>query len=138
MKRRKSERGATLVEAALTLLLFFWLILGIWNFGRVYHVYQIATNAAREGARFSAAPDPATGTLPSVTDVQNRVQFYLTLGSVPVSTDNISVTQTTTATVNSVPITFTTVHVTAPFEFHGLPFGPINVNTEARMRNETN
>lgn len=138
MKRRKSERGATLVEAALTLLLFFWLILGIWNFGRVYHVYQIATNAAREGARFSAAPDPATGNLPSVTDVQNRVQFYLTLGSVPVSTDNISVTQTTTATINSVPITFTTVHVTAPFEFHGLPFGPINVNTEARMRNETN
>lgn len=138
MKRRKSERGATLVEAALTLLLFFWLILGIWNFGRVYHVYQIATNAAREGARFSAAPDPATGNLPSVTDVQNRVQFFLTLGSVPVSTDNISVTQTTTATINSVPITFTTVHVTAPFEFHGLPFGPINVNTEARMRNETN
>jgi len=137
-KKRNSERGATMVESGLTISLFLMLVLGIWNFGRAYHVYQIATNAAREGARFSVAPDPATGQLPSTTAVQGRVQEFLDLGAVVVDSSNITVAQNESLTINSIPMTVTTVEVTAPFEFYGLPFGPINIRTEARMRNETN
>lgn len=138
MKSNRKQRGATLVESAITINLFLMVILGLWNFGRVYHVYQIATNAAREGARFSVAPSPATGALPTTDAVRDRVQQYLTSGAVIVSPDNITVTQTTTTTINSVSQTLTVVHVTAPFQFDGLPFASININTEARMRNETN
>lgn len=137
-KKHKSQRGATMVESAISISLFFMLVLGIWNFGRVYHLYQIATNAAREGARFSVAPDPVTGNLPTTAAVQDRVQQFLTLGAVTVNSSNINVSQGASVTINGVALTVTTVHITAPFQFYGLPFGPINVTTEARMRNETN
>ena len=138
MRTRRRERGATLVEAALTILLLITLLFGIVEFGMAYHVYQIATNAAREGARFSVAPDPVTGLLPSTTQVQERVQQYLDIGRIDVPPENIVITQNTTQSVNNVFLTITTVNISTPYEFNALPFGSITISTEARMRNETN
>ncbi|NLG50922.1 MAG: pilus assembly protein [Chloroflexi bacterium] len=54
--RLRGERGATLVEYALVLLVFLTLVFGIMEFGRVIFLYSALTNAAREGARYGIVP----------------------------------------------------------------------------------
>ena len=49
--RTNSERGAALLEVALTLPLLLLVAVGIFEFGRAYQTWQVLTNAAREGAR---------------------------------------------------------------------------------------
>src|SRR5690606_472052 len=56
---RKNRRGAAVVEFALISPLFFLLILGMVEYGRLVMVQQILTNASREGARM-AVLDGAT------------------------------------------------------------------------------
>jgi Flp pilus assembly protein TadG len=48
---RKRQRGSTLVEFALTLPLFFVLVIGMLEYGYWFYVAVSATSAAREGAR---------------------------------------------------------------------------------------
>jgi Flp pilus assembly protein TadG len=52
-KQQKKRRGAVIVEMALTLPIFFMVVLGIVEFGRAMMVSQLLTNAAREGARLA-------------------------------------------------------------------------------------
>ena len=54
----KSERGATIVEAALVLPIFFLLVLAIFEFGLVFSVYHTMVGAVREGARYAVTPNP--------------------------------------------------------------------------------
>ena len=50
-RRRKAQRGSTLVEFALTLPIFFMLLIGTLEYGYWFYVAVTATSAAREGAR---------------------------------------------------------------------------------------
>jgi Flp pilus assembly protein TadG len=54
--RRRSERGAELVEFAIILPLLLLLMAGIVDFALLFHSYQVTTNAAREGARLAMLP----------------------------------------------------------------------------------
>ncbi len=142
MNRRRGQRGATLVEAALTLLILFMFLDGVLEFGRAYNIYQIATNAAREGARYAVAPAQGTSTLPTSGQVQVWVNNFLASGGVQGATVTVS---TATNTVNSIPLTYTTVTVSAPYSLivPTLLFGnnnitQFNMTTNASMRNETN
>lgn len=135
MSLRRTERGVTLVEAAITILLFFTFIFSILEFGRAYNVYQLATNAAREGARFSVAPFPGTSTLPTSGDVQTHVQDFL--ASANVSGASVTVNQAASGTnVNGVVLVSTEVDVQAPYTFIFFPFGTIQMNAKSVMRNE--
>jgi Flp pilus assembly protein TadG len=134
MKFRRSQRGATLVEAAVTVVALFTLIMGAVDFGRAYNVYQNVTNAAREGARFAVAPDPNTGTLPSTTDVQAHITAFMASINVQ-GTPTIS---TTTRPINNIDVTFTSVVVVSPYHFFFFPFADINITASSEMRNETN
>lgn len=49
--KRRSELGATLVETAIVLGLFFLFVLGVLDFGRGIAAYAAISHAAREGAR---------------------------------------------------------------------------------------
>ncbi|HEU5336902.1 MAG TPA: TadE family protein [Terriglobales bacterium] len=75
----RSESGATLVEAALVLPVFFLLLLGIFEFGLIFSAYHSMLGAAREGARYAVAPDPfnaAAGmayALPTPAQVASKV-----------------------------------------------------------------
>jgi Flp pilus assembly protein TadG len=52
MRRRiRNERGAALLETAITLPIILLISVGIFEFGRAYQTWQVLTNAAREGAR---------------------------------------------------------------------------------------
>jgi len=56
------ERGAEIVEFAFVAPLLITLMLGIFWVGRAFNTYQTITRAAREGARYAAAPTCATCT----------------------------------------------------------------------------
>ncbi len=72
MNRR--ERGATVVEFALVLLLFLMFALGVMDFARLLYVWNGATEATRAGARYAVVcvdPNGSTGKL------LNRMQDLL-------------------------------------------------------------
>ena len=101
------ERGTTIVEFALIVMLFFLLTLGLVDVGRAVWAYHSLTHAAREGARYAIvhgdrSNDPATDTI--ISDlVKNRIP-------------NLSgVTVTTTWIPNNSQAS--TVEVTAQYTF---------------------
>jgi Flp pilus assembly protein TadG len=143
MNRRRPQSGATIVEAAFTLMVLFTFLLGTIDLGRAYNVYQTMTDAAREGARFAVSPcslldatgcSYGVGVRPTVADVQTKVQTYLDVALVKGST--ITVTPFT-ETVAGNPVTFTQVKVSDPYSFFFLPFS-ITINAQSVMRNEDN
>lgn len=74
--RKENRRGVAVVEFAVVAPLLFMLVFGIIEFGRLFMVQQILTNASREGAR-RAVLERAT-----VTEVQTVVATYLSGASV--------------------------------------------------------
>src|SRR5512135_348766 len=73
-RRRRSERGAAIIETALTLPLLLFIGVAIIEFGRAYETSQVITNAAREGARVAVLPNQAADA------VDSRVRQYLNIG----------------------------------------------------------
>ena len=74
MRLRRDQRGAALLEMAFTLPLLLLISVGIFEFGRAFEVWQVLTNAAREGARVAVLP----GILDAM--VSARVQQYANAG----------------------------------------------------------
>ncbi len=74
-RRVRSERGAELIEFALTLPLLLLLVLGIIEFGFLFQEYEVVTNAAREGARLGALIPSAGYT---AGEAEARIDDYLT------------------------------------------------------------
>ncbi len=68
---RKRRRGAAAVEFAFVAPIFFLLIFGMIEFGRMVMVQQVLTNASREGARLAVLD----GT--SASEVNAAVDSYL-------------------------------------------------------------
>jgi Flp pilus assembly protein TadG len=52
--KNKKIRGQGLTEFAIILPLFLFIVLGIFDLGRVIYYYSTLHNAAREGARYGA------------------------------------------------------------------------------------
>lgn len=66
------ESGAELIEFGLTLPLLLLVMLGIIEFGFMFHEYEVVTNASREAARIAVLPAY------SASDAQTRATQYLT------------------------------------------------------------
>ena len=65
MTRRNGSKGATMVEFALSFLLFLTVCLGLFEMARMMWIYTTLSHAARQGARYAIvsganAPTPAT------------------------------------------------------------------------------
>ena len=55
------QGGATMIELALVLLVFFMFLLGVTDFARMLYTWNAATEATRLGARFAVVcADPAS------------------------------------------------------------------------------
>jgi Flp pilus assembly protein TadG len=108
MNRIRNQRGAALLETAITLPIILLVCVSIFEFGRAYQTWQVLTNAAREGARIAVLAESTDG---MVTEV---VRNYMESGQLP---------QFATATVNverTVPFgtnTASRITVTYPFDF---------------------
>ena len=57
---RARDRGQAFTEFALVLPILLFLILGMADFARAWHSYQVITDAGREGARTAVVDNPAT------------------------------------------------------------------------------
>jgi hypothetical protein len=144
----RKRRGAAAVEFALVAPLFFLLVFGMLEFGRMVMVQQILTNASREGAR-KAVLDGAT-----LKDVTDTVTGYMNDANIAITLDKITFTK------NNVPSTDPTggnstygdsigVQVSVPFSqvswlpasilLDFLPAGQTDITLTAKtvMRRET-
>jgi Flp pilus assembly protein TadG len=97
---RKQRRAAAVVEFAIVAPLFFLLVFGMIEYGRMVMVQQIITNASREGAR-RAVLDGA-----SATEVQNAVDDFLEQSSIAGADVTLDPADPTTAAYGD-PITVT-------------------------------
>jgi Flp pilus assembly protein TadG len=140
----RSERGAALIEAAMTLPLLLLVCIGIIEFGRLYQTWQVMTNAAREGARIAVLPAPVNG------GVDTRVREYLQMGGlksdssvgVNVAPADVSLGAGGTASGSRVtvtyPFSFMVLQPIAQLVVSGATAGaPITLTSSATMRNES-
>ncbi|HUR37733.1 MAG TPA: TadE/TadG family type IV pilus assembly protein [Terriglobales bacterium] len=135
--KRNRERGATILEVAISIMLLFTLLIACIEFGRAYNIYQTVTNAAREGARYSVAPLPGTTELPNQSQVDDWVKKFLNGANISGAT--VSINQTLPGPqVGGVDTVYSEVAVSAPYQFFFFPFGTVSLTSQARMRNETN
>lgn len=76
---RSRERGSLIIEMALAMPVFLFLVAGALDLGMLYWVKHVVTNAAREGARAAVKSVAGDGTTPNLTQsgVQTVVQNYL-------------------------------------------------------------
>ena len=77
MKRYRNQRGAALLEAAITVPIILLISVGIFEFGRAYQTWQVLTNAAREGARLAVIQGSTDA------DVTTTVRNYMQSGALP-------------------------------------------------------
>jgi Flp pilus assembly protein TadG len=136
---RKNERGAALIETAITIPIILLISVGIFEFGRAYQTWQVMTNAAREGARIAILNEKTE------TDVQTVVQDYMKNGGLP---QYASATITIDRLVPMGPNTGSRITINYPYQFMVLngvirlvtpkstTGAPITMQSVALMRNE--
>ena len=59
-KNRTGERGTTMAEFVIISVVFFMIIFGIIEFGRLLYTHNALTDAARRGARYAVLHDQTT------------------------------------------------------------------------------
>jgi Flp pilus assembly protein TadG len=105
------ESGAELIEFAVVFPLFLLVMLGIIDFGFLFHRYEIVTNAAREGARVSVLPGY------SDADVGVRVNQYLDAAGLTDPARTTAVGAAEPLTIGTQCIAVKPVTVTYPHNF---------------------
>ena len=136
----KNERGAALLETAITIPIILLISVGIFEFGRAYQTWQVLTNAAREGARIAVLADTKD------TDVSAAVTNYMNGGRL---TNVGGATITVERDVNVGGRSSSRVTVNYPFSFMVLNpvvrlvdgqsttgSAPLTMQSVALMRNE--
>ena len=139
LKRLRNQRGAALLETAVTLPLVLLVSVSIFEFGRAYQTWQVLTNAAREGARVAV--------LEAYTDAQvtTIVRNYMSGGRLP-NAASASVTvvrnvpfgiSTASRVTVSYPFTFMVLSPVAKLVRRSSTVGaPLTMQSSALMRNE--
>ena len=137
---RRRERGAALVEAAITVPIILLISVGIFEFGRAYQTWQVLTNAAREGARVAVI----AGTTDA--EVEVTVRRYMTIGSLSKATTapvllnrNVALGSSTGSQVTiNYPFQFMVLNPVARLVVRSSTMGtPLTMSAVAVMRNES-
>ncbi len=127
---RKKRRGVAAVEFALIAPLFFLLVLGMIEIGRMVMVKQSLTNASREGARI-AVLDGTTK-----ADVVKQVNTYLTSCGIHGATVTTTPTEPTTAGYGE-PVTVTVTIASTAVSWVPHPMYSQTLSASTVMRRET-
>jgi Flp pilus assembly protein TadG len=108
LRRVRNQRGAALLETAITIPLILLVSVSIFEFGRAYQTWQVLTNAAREGARVAVLAESTNAM------VTQTVRDYMTGGRLT------GATAATVVVERTVPFgerTASRVTITYPFNF---------------------
>jgi Flp pilus assembly protein TadG len=131
---RKQRRGAAAVEFAVVAPVFFLLVFGMIEYGRMVMVQQIIVNSAREGCR-AAVLDGST-----TSGVKSTVITAMSAGNITITTSNVTVSPDPPSNAEfGDPVTVT---VTVPFnQVSWLPspmyLGGKSMTASTTMRRET-
>ncbi len=131
---RKQRRGAAAVEFAVVAPVFFLLVFGMIEYGRMVMVQQIIVNAAREGCR-AAVLDGST-----TSGVKSTTITAMASGNITITTSNVTVSPDPPSNAEfGDPVTVT---VTVPFnQVSWLPspmyLGGKSMTASTTMRRET-
>jgi hypothetical protein len=135
-----SDRGAELIEFALTFPLLLLVTLGIIDFGLLFQRYEVLTNAAREGARISVLPGYTDA------DIVTRVNQYLqgtslsplTVTTTPGAPQTLAVGAGACITVKPVTVSFDHEYffVGGIMSYFGSSLGTKTLTATAAMRHE--
>lgn len=124
---RARRSGQALVETALTVPVFFALVLAVFGFGQIYGTELTLVNASREGARIGALGHP-------VPDILATVQQYLSTAGLSASQVTVDVTGAQQA--SGQPITVQVIYpLSLALAIPGLP-NPLTLSSQAVMRIE--
>ena len=136
----RNQRGAALLETAITLPIILLISVGIFEFGRAYQTWQVLTNAAREGARIAVI----NGT--SADQIRGAVKNDAKVGGLTVPDDQIALDQgvalggndwTGSQITISYPFQFMVLNPVAKLVHKGSTLGtPLTMTAVAVMRNE--
>ena len=141
-KRGRDERGAELIEMALVTPIFLIIIAAMFDFGFLFRNWEVATNAAREGARVGVLPSyTCDGT---TTDVKDRVDTYMAAAGFNAASYQVKqmydAVVTPAGTFNACMVS---VEVTQPLpmlsvfgQFFGGGFGNVPLRATSVMRTE--
>jgi len=103
--QRKSERGTTLVEFALSTVLLLTVLLGIIDVGRVLYSFDWVSDAARRGARWAMVRGSSCqipGSPPtSCSANSSAIQTYVESNAFGIQTNSSYLTVTSICTVNA-------------------------------------
>jgi Flp pilus assembly protein TadG len=114
--KRKKERGAALLESAITIPIILLVSVAIFDFGRAYQTWQVLTNAAREGARRSVI------TANSEEQIRTTVSNYVAAGGLTVdSTHPLDVTVERSVDLGGMEVS----RITVQYGFQFVALGPI-------------
>ncbi|MDH6152931.1 MULTISPECIES: TadE/TadG family type IV pilus assembly protein [Paraburkholderia] len=124
--RRRHERGVAAVEFALVASMFFMLLIGIMEMGRVLFYWNTAAEATRLGARVAVVCDinsSQSASNPVIKDMQKLLPILqpsnVTVTYAPAGCDATSCTSVTVAITN---VTVNTVVPFVPFNLTMPPF----------------
>lgn len=108
----RNERGAALIETAITIPIILLVSVGIFEFGRAFQVQQVLTNAAREGARIAIIESSTE------TDIRTAVTTYMKGGGLVAATVDAATVTVARDEAFSVPgATASQVTISYPFSF---------------------
>jgi len=142
LRRLAGQRGQALIETALTLPIVLVISISIFEFGRALQVWQLLTNAAREGARVAVLP----GADPAAT--KQRVLDYMAAGGLQNRAANQINIQNAQIIMSGNPVSASQITISYPFTFMllnpvmqliapGSAVGkPLTMTASALMRNE--
>jgi Flp pilus assembly protein TadG len=84
---RRRSRGQALAEVALVAPLFFLMVFGVIDLGRVVWANDVAANAAREGARYASvhAGNADLTELASKQDIRDHAKNFVIAGGLNVN-----------------------------------------------------
>jgi Flp pilus assembly protein TadG len=124
----RSREGQSLVEFALSSVLFFTLVFGIIQFGRAVYQYNTVSNLAQEGARWASVHGGASATPATAAQLQAYVEtramgLPITVTATPANPSAVS------------PGSLVTVRVVSSFAPATalLPFTTLSLESTAQM-----
>ncbi len=85
---RRDESGQALVEFALVIPIFLLLLLGVVEFARAWNIYEVLTDAGREGARTAVIDNPSI----SQADVVSVIQAAGNRAGITIDASDIQIT----------------------------------------------
>lgn len=123
----REERGSAMVEFALVITLFLMLLMGLIEFGRIFHALLTLENAARQGARVAAVGG---------NDDQIRAAVRSVSSQVPLDDEDIVITPESRARFTPITVSIEgEVPLIVPI-ISGILQNPFPVRSRATMMSE--